>query len=113
MGRVGASSDVFRAIADPTRRAVLDLLLKAERSVGDLSEKFEISQPALSQHLRVLREANLVKARWAGRERFYRLNPKPVAVVYQWAAPYRVLVDPAGHLWGLRSARSIVPSRRS
>jgi DNA-binding transcriptional ArsR family regulator len=76
--------DVFRAVADPTRRAVLDLLAEGERAVKDLQPAFPISQPALSQHLRVLREAGLVSERRAGRLRIYRLEAEPLADVRAW-----------------------------
>jgi DNA-binding transcriptional ArsR family regulator len=76
--------DVFRAVADPTRRAVLDLLAEGELAVKDLQPAFPISQPALSQHLRVLREAGLVSERRAGRLRIYRLEAEPLAGVRTW-----------------------------
>ena len=76
--------DVFRAVADPTRRAVLDLLAEGELAVKDLQPAFPISQPALSQHLRVLREAGLVSERRAGRLRIYRLEAEPLADVRAW-----------------------------
>ena len=65
-------ADVFRAIADPTRRAVLELLRGGDQSVSEVMEPFRISQPAVSQHLRVLRDAGLVRVRNVGRERLYR-----------------------------------------
>ena len=78
--------DVFHALADPTRRRILELLREVERPAGDLVETFRISQPAISQHLRVLREAGLVRIRRAGREHLYRLDPKPLAAVQEWVA---------------------------
>jgi DNA-binding transcriptional ArsR family regulator len=81
-------SDSFRALADPTRRAVLDLLARRELSVGDLAGSFAISQPALSQHLAVLRSARLVRARKAGRFRFYRANPAALKPVVDWILRY-------------------------
>jgi len=82
------SLDVFRAIADPTRRALLDLLRTRDRSVNELAEPFHMSQPAISQHLRVLRHADLVRPQQVGRQRVYRLNPRPLRQVRDWAALY-------------------------
>jgi DNA-binding transcriptional ArsR family regulator len=97
---VPAADDVFRALADPTRRAVLELLRRSERTVTELAEPFDISQPAVSQHLRVLRDAGLVEVEQSGRERRYRINPKPLRAVDRWLR--RVIVDPAGHVWNMR-----------
>jgi DNA-binding transcriptional ArsR family regulator len=83
-----AKPDCFRALADPTRRAVLDLLARAELSVSDLAERFTISQPAVSQHLAVLRSARLVRERKQGRFRFYRANPAGLKPVVDWIARY-------------------------
>ena len=90
---------LFHAIGDLTRRRMLDLLLRSERSVTELSRPFRMSQPAISQHLRILREADLVKTRREGRRRLYRVNPKPVEQVYLWAKNYHEFADPAGHVW--------------
>ena len=76
---------VFRAVADPTRREVLELLLERDRSVSELAQPFRMSQPAVSQHLRVLRKAGLVRVRKAGRRRLYRLDATPLREVYDWA----------------------------
>ncbi len=83
-----AAVDAFRAIGDPTRRAILDLLSERERSVSELVERFHISQPALSQHLRVLRDAGLVEPRKDGRRRVYRVEAAPLRAVYDWVAHY-------------------------
>ena len=80
--------DVFRAISDPTRRALLDLLRTTDRSVMELAAPFNMTQPAISQHLRVLREAGLVRPRQVGRQRVYRLNAKPLREVRDWAVRY-------------------------
>ena len=85
--------DVFRAVADPTRRAVLDLLTEGELAVKDLQPAFPISQPALSQHLRVLREAGLVSERRAGRLRIYRLEAEPLAGLRGWLERYERFWD--------------------
>lgn len=86
--RVQGQAEVFQAIADPTRRALLDLLLESERPVKSLVERFPISQPAISQHLRVLRKAGLVSERRAGRQRLYRLEGEALAQVADWLAHY-------------------------
>lgn len=81
--------NVFRTIAHPTRRALLDRLQRrGEQAVHELSEPFGMSQPALSQHLRVLRESGLVEARKEGRQRLYRLRPEPLHEVVEWLEPY-------------------------
>jgi DNA-binding transcriptional ArsR family regulator len=80
---------VYRAIAEPTRRAILDLLARGEQSVGWLAARFPISQPALSQHLRVLREAGLVRVRRQGRNRMYSIDAGPLRDVYRWTGRYR------------------------
>jgi DNA-binding transcriptional ArsR family regulator len=79
---------VFRAVSDPTRRALLDLLAGAERSVSELVAHFEISQPAVSQHLRLLVDAGLARVRRDGRQRLYALDAAPLREVYDWAGHY-------------------------
>jgi DNA-binding transcriptional ArsR family regulator len=79
---------VFRALADPSRRAILDLLVEGRRSVGELLAHFRFSQPALSQHLRVLREAGLVSARREGRQQRYRLEGEGLRSVADWLRTY-------------------------
>jgi DNA-binding transcriptional ArsR family regulator len=95
------SDQVYRAIADPTRRAILDLLAGSERSVKELTAAFSISQPAISQHLMELRSARLVAARRAHRENRYRLTADPLGHVFAWVDRYRRFVDPAGHHWAI------------
>jgi DNA-binding transcriptional ArsR family regulator len=80
--------DVFRAVADPTRRALLDMLAEAERSVSELVARFSLSQPAISQHLAVLVNAGLAQARKQGRQRLYSLNAQPLREVVDWVAHY-------------------------
>lgn len=82
------ASAVYRAIADPTRRGILDLLRDGERCVVELLEFFSCSQPTLSKHLRVLLQARLVRARKRGRERWYRLDARGLAGVHDWVATY-------------------------
>jgi DNA-binding transcriptional ArsR family regulator len=74
----------FRALADPTRRQALELLADGERPVRELHGRFSMSQPALSQHLAVLREAGLVRVRRQGRLRVYSVDPQPLRELYQW-----------------------------
>jgi DNA-binding transcriptional ArsR family regulator len=79
----------FRAVADPTRRAILDLLLEGARPVNRIAESFPVSRPAISRHLRVLRQAELVEEHRAGRKRIYQLNARPLRAVDQWVEHYR------------------------
>jgi DNA-binding transcriptional ArsR family regulator len=79
----------FEVLAEPTRRQILDLLQPAERSVNDLVAQLGISQPGVSKHLKVLRDAGLVEVRADAQRRFYRLRPAPLAEIDEWLAPYR------------------------
>jgi DNA-binding transcriptional ArsR family regulator len=88
MSRQSASADVFQVIADPTRRAILDLLLRGETPVKQLAEPFAISLPAISQHLQILCEADLVEMRRSGRQRLYKLKPEQLKQVSNWIANY-------------------------
>lgn len=88
MSRPAASADIFQAIADPTRRALLDRMREGEQSVTQLAEPFEMSMPAISQHLHILCDAGLVTQRKVGRMRLYRLNPEPLKQVSDWVNPY-------------------------
>jgi DNA-binding transcriptional ArsR family regulator len=81
----------FAVLAEPTRRDILDLLRDGERPVGDLVEQLRLSQPAVSKHLRVLREAGLVDVRPDAQRRLYRIRPEPLAEIDEWLAPYRRL----------------------
>ena len=80
----------FHALADPTRRAVLDLLRAGSQPAGQIARAFPVSRPAISKHLRLLRRAHLVQERREGRHRFYRLNPEPLKAVDSWLEQYRV-----------------------
>jgi DNA-binding transcriptional ArsR family regulator len=80
----------YTALAEPHRRQILDLLRDGERPAGDLVEHLELSQPGVSKHLKVLREAGLVAVRADGKRRLYALSPEPLAEVAQWLEPYRV-----------------------
>lgn len=81
--------DVFRAIADPTRRAILDRLRAGPANAGALAADFRSSRPAVSKHLRVLREARLVVDTRVGRERVYTVDPVPLQSVAGWLEGYR------------------------
>jgi DNA-binding transcriptional ArsR family regulator len=80
----------FQALADPTRRAVLDLLRHGGRPAGHIARSFPISRPAISKHLRLLRQAHLVQERREGRQRIYELNAAPLKAVDTWLERYRV-----------------------
>lgn len=85
-----ASHDLaFAALADPTRRAVLDLLRAGTRPAGEIARSFTVSRPAISKHLRILRRAHLVEERREGRNRLYQLNPEPLKAVGSWLNQYR------------------------
>jgi DNA-binding transcriptional ArsR family regulator len=79
----------YGALADPSRRRILDLLRDRERSVNELVGCLELSQPGVSKHLKVLRESELVDVRRDGKRRWYRLRPEPLADVDAWLEPYR------------------------
>lgn len=81
--------DTFAALADPTRRQILELLGEREHSAGDLARRFRISRPAVSRHLRVLREAGLAQARGDAQRRIYRIEAAPLAEVDAWIGRYR------------------------
>ena len=81
----------FDVLAEPVRRRILDDVRDEERSVGELVERLRISQPGVSKHLRVLREAGLVEVRRDAQRRLYRVRPEPLAEVDAWLAPYRRL----------------------
>ncbi len=82
-------TEIFRALADPTRRAVYERLAAREMNVSELKAGFAISQPAVSQHLAALRAAGLVTERREGRFAYYRVNPKGLAPVASWMDRYR------------------------
>lgn len=84
----GPLDDVFDALANPTRRDILDALLGGELTAGELAEGFDMARPSVSEHLRVLREAGLVDERSEGRQRFYRVTGEPMAELATWLTPY-------------------------
>ena len=81
----------FQVLAEPSRQAILDLLRDGERPVGELVDQLQLSQPAVSKHLRVLREAGMVEARADAQRRLYRIRPEPLAELDAWLASYRRL----------------------
>jgi DNA-binding transcriptional ArsR family regulator len=96
--RAAAEADIFRALADPTRRAVLERLARGEATVTELARGFDVSQPAISQHLAALRRAGLVAERRAGRHAYYRVQPNGLAPLIDWIGRYQVF-------WQQRFAR--------
>ncbi len=82
---------MLEVLAEPNRRRIVELLGGEERSVGELVQRLELTQPAVSKHLRVLREAGLVEVRPAAQRRLYRLVPEPLAELDAWLEPYRRL----------------------
>jgi DNA-binding transcriptional ArsR family regulator len=81
----------FGVLAEPNRRHILDLLRDSEQPVGDLVSQLQLSQPAVSKHLRVLREAGLVQVRGDAQRRLYSVRPEPLRAVDEWLAPYRAM----------------------
>ena len=82
-------NEMFAVLADPTRRQIIELLAERERSVGELVDAFTVSQPAISRHLRVLREAGLVRVRGEGQRHIYQFDAAPLAELDGWLARYR------------------------
>ena len=79
----------FAIVAEPNRRAILSLLLSAERSVGEIERELGLPQPSVSKHLRVLREAGFVESRVEAQKRLYRLRPEPIMELDAWLVPFR------------------------
>jgi DNA-binding transcriptional ArsR family regulator len=90
--------DTFMALADPTRRRIIESLAAGESAFGDLADKFDMSRPAVSQHLKVLREAGIVTARAAGQRRIYRLSDDSLDEIEAWLGKVR-------EFWSLRLDR--------
>jgi DNA-binding transcriptional ArsR family regulator len=84
-------TSIFDVLAEPARRRILDLLRDEERPVNDLVGRLELSQPGVSKHLKVLRDAGLVEVRREAQRRLYRVRPEPLAEIDEWLAPYRRL----------------------
>ena len=85
------AAPLFEIVAEPNRRRILDLLIAHEQPVGQLVRELSVSQPAVSKHLRVLRDAGLVDVRTEGQRRVYRVRPEPLREIDDWLAPYRAL----------------------
>lgn len=81
--------NALAALADPTRRRIVELLADGERSAGELASQFQTSRPAVSRHLRVMREHGLVRARAEGTRQLYSLDPAPLAELDEWLGRYR------------------------
>jgi len=88
-----STSSTLQVLADPSRKAILDLLRDGERPVGEVVASLRQSQPGVSKHLRILREAGLVESRAEGQRRVYRVRPEPLVELDEWLASYR-------RLWG-------------
>lgn len=88
MPRAATSSDVFNAVAEPQRRAILEFLAGDERAVGDIVDALELAQPSVSKHLRVLRDVGLVRARRDGRRVIYRTNATALRPLHEWAGMF-------------------------
>ena len=86
---VAAENRIFHALADPSRRAIFESLTRGEAAVKDLTARFAISQPAVSQHLAALKDAGLVNARREGRRVYYRVEPRGLKPLIDWIAHYR------------------------
>jgi DNA-binding transcriptional ArsR family regulator len=87
---VAAAEDkIFHALADPSRRAIFESLTRGEAGVKELTARFDISQPAVSQHLATLRDAGLVNGRRQGRRVYYRVEPRGMKPLIDWIAHYR------------------------
>jgi DNA-binding transcriptional ArsR family regulator len=89
MSRSRAHADVYHAMADPTRRAILDRLRRGGSPVSELAAGFRMTRPAVSKHLGILRRARLVRERRDGRQRIYQITPAPLETVAQWVESYR------------------------
>ena len=84
-----AENKIFQALADPSRRAIFEALTRGEAAVKDLTARFDISQPAVSQHLAALKDAGLVNGRREGRSVFYRVEPQGMKPLIDWITHYR------------------------
>jgi DNA-binding transcriptional ArsR family regulator len=100
-------ASTLEVLAEPHRRRILDLLIVGERPVGELVDETALSQPSVSKHLRVLREAGLVAVRSQAQRRIYRVRPEPLRELDDWLAPYRRLW--ASHLDALEEHLEVMP----
>ena len=90
MNSIVVQDKIFQALADPSRRAIFELLTRGEAAVKDLTARFDISQPAVSQHLATLKDAGLVNGRRDGRNVYYRVEPRGMKPLINWIAHYRI-----------------------
>ena len=93
MARASTTSDVFNAVGDAHRRAILDVLITGEKAVGAIVSDLSMSQPQVSRHLRVLSEVGLVRCRAEGRRRLYRLDPESLRPMHDWVAKYERAIN--------------------
>ena len=106
MPRAATSSDVFNAIAEPQRRAILEFIAGDERSVGEIVDALELAQPSVSKHLRVSARRRLVRARRDGRQVLYRTNAAALRPLHEWAGSFERLLEQSAHSnQGTRRAR--------
>jgi DNA-binding transcriptional ArsR family regulator len=91
MARAATTTDVFNAVAEPRRRAIVDALAGGERPVSALVRELRLAQPQVSKHLRVLREVGVVEVREAGRQRLYRLDARALKPIHDWVVGYEQL----------------------
>ena len=89
MEYIKSVESVFEIIAEPNRRAILSLLVSSQQSVGEIERQLRMSQPAVSKHLRVLRDAGFVESTVDAQRRLYRLRPEPFQQMDAWLAPFR------------------------
>ena len=108
-----AAATAIEALAEPHRRRILDLLREGERPVGALVQPLALSQPAVSKHLRVLKEAGLVEVRPDGQRRLYRIRPEPLADLDAWLAPYRALWADSLDRLGVHLARTTTQTTKT
>ena len=111
MGAAVVEDKIFQALADPSRRAILESLTRGETAVKDLTARFDISQPAVSQHLATLKDAGLVNGRREGRCVYYRVEPRGMKPLIDWIAHYRAFWTE--HVSCPSSISSSSPGRRS
>ena len=102
----------FGALSDPTRRRIVELLAQGESSAGAIGASFSVSQPAVSQHLRKLKEAGLVRVRADGQRRLYAIDPEGLRAIDDWLGPMRRFWEPRMDRLEEEMRRSRVPTRR-
>ena len=115
MRGVPTADRVFLALANPVRRELLEILTRQQLSAGELSDRFELSRPAVAEHLKVLRDAGLVEVRRDAQRRLYRLRAEPLMDIDAWLEPYRA--HWAGRLDALehhleRTSTQIIPTSK-